>query len=68
MLHAEVMAHLMGDRGGHQSDHGAVVHAHTAAELVGAHGAFQRFSYYASIKLDFPIQVQSQSLFFPHKP
>lgn len=64
MLHAEVMAHLVGDRGGHQSDHGAVVHAHPATEFVGAHWTFQRFSHYASIKLDFPNKVQNQSFFF----
>lgn len=50
VLHAEVVAHLVGDRRGHQSDHFRMIGRHSAGEFVSAYRAFQSFSYYAVVE------------------
>ena len=44
VLHAEVVAHFVGHRRGHESHDRRVVGVHPAGVLVGADGAFERFS------------------------
>jgi hypothetical protein len=52
VLHAKVVAHLVGDSGGQETNDIAVPHVDATRELVGADGPFQRLADNAAVESD----------------